>query len=342
MVAAINLLLMRKPPRPGESLRVAVLIPARNEADKIGPLVAALRAQKLPVIVFDDASEDETASIATANGARVIHCETSLPEGWLGKNRACHELAQFALDRPIDWFIFLDADVTPRETFGLAVAGMVDFARQRAAAGSPTVVTGIPRIVSGTGIEPLFMAWVGWLILAFDPFGLVSRTGKGHVRFLNGQFQIWPSEVYRNLMPHEAMRAEVMEDVMIGRLLAKKKVPVEVFQIAEHLEVRMYKTWAETLDGFSKNAYCITGSVAGTIALATLLVGFAAISATSVGGLAFLILSGLTVAMIAQAALWPAFLMPMSLVIGAGVLIRSLIWHRTGRVRWKGRTIAKS
>lgn len=342
MVAAVNLLLMRRPPKPGEASRAAVLIPARNEADKIGPLVATLRAQKLAVIVFDDASEDETAQIAEANGARVIRSATPLPEGWLGKNRACHELAQFSLKRPIDWFLFLDADVTPRETFGVAVAGMINFARQREAAGQPTVVTGIPRIVSGTGIEPLFMAWVGWLILAFDPFGLVSRTRKGHVRFLNGQFQIWPASVYRDLMPHEAMRAEVMEDVMIGRLLAKKKVPVEVFQIADHLDVRMYKTWPETLDGFSKNAYCITGSAAGTIALAILLILLAAISVTSVGGLAFLILSGLTVSMIAQAALWPAFLMPISLIIGAGVLIRSLIWHRTGRVRWKGRTITKS
>ena len=330
---------MRQPPAPGEASRVAVLIPARNEADKIGPLVATLRAQKLPVIVFDDASEDETAAIATANGARVIHSDSPLQEGWLGKNRACHELATFALEKPIDWFIFLDADVMPKEKFGLAVAGMINFSRQRADAGKPTVVTGIPRIVSGSGIEPLFMAWVGWLILAFDPFGLVSRSGKGHVRFLNGQFQIWPAAVYRDLMPHQAMRNEVMEDVMIGRLLAKKKIPVEVFQIADHLDVRMYQTWQETLDGFSKNAYCITGSVAGTIALAAFLVAVAAIAATSVGGLAFLILSGLTVAMIAQAALWPAFLMPISLVIGAGVLTRSLIWHRTGRVRWKGRTI---
>jgi hypothetical protein len=332
-VAAINLLLMRRPAKPTEAVRVVALIPARNEGDKIGALVSALRAQNIPVVVFDDESEDNTASEARDNGAVVMTPSEPLPARWLGKNRGCHELAKHALSRNAEWLMFLDADVIPGEKFAEAVAGMIQFAAPKR-----QVVTAIPKMVPGAGIEPLFMAWIGWIILAFDPFGLVSRSGLGHVRFLNGQFQIWPGDVYARLMPHERMRSEVMEDVMIGRLLAKEKVPVEVFQLADFLSVRMYTNWRETLDGFSKNAFCITNSAVGTVVLAVLLASMAAIGVLSPGGYAFLVLSGLTVALIAQAPLWPAFLMPIALLIGSFTLLRSLVWHRTGRVRWKGRT----
>jgi hypothetical protein len=333
-VAAINLLLMRRPGKPKEPVRVVALIPARNEGDKIGALVKILREQNIPVVVFNDESEDNTAEEARANGAVVMSPREPLPAGWLGKNRACHELARHALSKNADWLMFLDADVTPGERFAEGVAGMIEYA-----APARRVVTGIPKLVPGAGIEPMFMAWVGWIILAFDPFGLVSRTGMGHVRFLNGQFQIWPGDVYARIMPHERMRSEVMEDVMIGRLLAKEKVPVEVFQLADFLSVRMYANWRETLDGFSKNAYCITNSAVGTVLLAVFLTAVAVSSLVIPGCYPFLVLSAITVCLIAQAPIWPAFLMPIGLLIGSFTLIRSLIWHRTGRVRWKGRTV---
>src|SRR5439155_26502525 len=54
--------------------RVCALIAARNEADRIGATVSALRS--LPgvedVVVVDDASTDGTASAALAAGATVI------------------------------------------------------------------------------------------------------------------------------------------------------------------------------------------------------------------------------------------------------------------------------
>jgi hypothetical protein len=333
-VAAINLLLMRRPGKPKEPVRVVALIPARNEGDKIGALVKILREQNISVVVFNDESEDSTAEEARANGAVVMSPREPLPAGWLGKNRACHELARHALSKNADWLMFLDADVTPGERFAEGVAGMIEYA-----APARRVVTGIPKLVPGAGIEPMFMAWVGWIILAFDPFGLVSRIGMGHVRFLNGQFQIWPGDVYARIMPHEQMRSEVMEDVMIGRLLAKEKVPVEVFQLADFLSVRMYANWRETLDGFSKNAYCITNSAIGTVLLAVFLAAVAVSSLVIPGCYPFLVLSAITVCLIAQAPIWPAFLMPIGLLIGSFTLIRSLIWHRTGRVRWKGRTV---
>src|SRR5688572_18684361 len=56
-------------------VRVAAIIPARNEAETIGPVVLAARGARSvgEVIVVDNGSTDDTGAIAAANGARVVH-----------------------------------------------------------------------------------------------------------------------------------------------------------------------------------------------------------------------------------------------------------------------------
>ncbi len=53
--------------------RISVVIPARNEAASIGPVIdRALEAAPLEVIVVDGQSTDGTAAVAEAHGARVV------------------------------------------------------------------------------------------------------------------------------------------------------------------------------------------------------------------------------------------------------------------------------
>ena len=97
---------------------VSVLIPARQEEERIGPTLAALLAQDYPnfeVLVLDDNSTDATYATGVRCGSgdsrlRVMHGKP-LPSGWGGKNWACHQLAQAAR---YDMLIFTDADVTWR------------------------------------------------------------------------------------------------------------------------------------------------------------------------------------------------------------------------------------
>jgi glycosyltransferase involved in cell wall biosynthesis len=51
--------------------RIVGLIPAHNEAARIGPVVTAA-VRHLPVLVVDDGSSDETADVAARAGARVV------------------------------------------------------------------------------------------------------------------------------------------------------------------------------------------------------------------------------------------------------------------------------
>jgi chlorobactene glucosyltransferase len=94
---------------------VSVLVPARNESTRIGACLEALARQDyvaLEVLVVDDCSEDDTASVARSfegrvPGLRVIEGDP-LPPGWIGKPHVCARLAREARG---EWLLFTDADV---------------------------------------------------------------------------------------------------------------------------------------------------------------------------------------------------------------------------------------
>lgn len=334
LVAISNLMLMPRPQKRGRAASLVVLIPARNEAENLPRLLASIPTGTR-VIVVDDASTDGTGEIARAWGATVITTDAPLPEGWTGKNWACHRLAHRALEDCPDaeWLVYLDADT---EFIGDGLAKIASaLAEVRPHVG---VVSGIPHVAPGRGLEPLFSAWVGWIVLATNPFGIVARTGLGHNFFLNGQFQAWRPEVYRATDPHETVRGRIMEDVAMGRKLAMRRVPVQVWNLSQCVTVRMYRTAREAWDGFSKNAYEITNSRAGSVFLAAFLfaVAFGWIASPKLAGPLF-VASGLGVVFTTRAAAWPLVTLPAALLIGAATVIRSLFWRITGKTAWKGR-----
>jgi len=340
LVSTLNLLLMLRPtPRPdGDSF--CVLIPARNEAPNLEDLIPKLQSQaggSPKIYVFDDESEDGTGDVARELGATVIRPSEPLPKGWTGKNRACHELAKVAMeDSDADWYLYMDADVRPEPKFLQAMRGLAKEAGPRVG-----VLTGFPTVVPGRSIEPLFLAWVGWILLATNPFGVVSRTKLGHNGFTNGQIHAWRAEVYARLWPNEQVKGQLMEDVMMGRICAKNKVPVEVANLSCFLKVRMYETWRQTLDGMSKNSFEIAGTYWGSalVALFLILCGLAWLLAGAYIWIALglLLWSAFMTALICRAPVWPTLLTPVACLIGGYTVLRSAWWKRRGLTSWKGR-----
>ena len=148
-----NLSAYQPPPAPtgGASLpRVSVLIPARNEEQTIQAAVAAALASagvELEVVVLDDQSEDETATIVR----RLAECDDrvrlidgpELPDGWCGKQHACWVLAHGA---SYDLLLFQDADVRLAPE---GLARLVDFLNESGA----DLASGIPFQETGTLLE---------------------------------------------------------------------------------------------------------------------------------------------------------------------------------------------
>ncbi|MDB4897755.1 MAG: glycosyltransferase involved in cell wall biosis, partial [Firmicutes bacterium] len=87
-------------------MKVAAVIPAYNEELTIGDVVSTLRQCELidEVLVVSDASEDQTATIASAAGARVLEHESN--QGKAGAMKTGFE----ATDANV--VLFLDADLT--------------------------------------------------------------------------------------------------------------------------------------------------------------------------------------------------------------------------------------
>lgn len=90
---------------PTSSPSLALCIPAYNAAACLPRLLHSARTQTVPfqeIWVYDDASQDDTAAVAAAHGARVIRGEVNRGCSW-GKN----SLAQAS---QCDWIHFHDAD----------------------------------------------------------------------------------------------------------------------------------------------------------------------------------------------------------------------------------------
>lgn len=89
--------------------RVSVILPVRNGADVIGPLLDALAAQRVEggheVILVDDLSRDDTAAVAEAHGARVVRSPV-----WSGAFQARNLGLEIARGEII---AFIDADCRP-------------------------------------------------------------------------------------------------------------------------------------------------------------------------------------------------------------------------------------
>lgn len=103
--------------------RVLAIVPARNEADTIGPVLKSLLEQSYAgeyrVIVVDDHSEDRTVLLADATAQSAGRAATIsiisaaiLPDRWTGKLWAMQQGVEASATFLPDYFWFTDADIT--------------------------------------------------------------------------------------------------------------------------------------------------------------------------------------------------------------------------------------
>ena len=139
-----------------EARRLAVLIPARDEAEALPQLFGALRVPEgSRVVVVDNGSSDETAATARRLGATVV------PEPAAGYGRACTAglRALDELTAPPELVVVLDAD-DPE------AAARVEWLVEPLAAGRADLVLGRRRAGDAAGVWPHAAAGnaaVSWL-----------------------------------------------------------------------------------------------------------------------------------------------------------------------------------
>jgi hopene-associated glycosyltransferase HpnB len=103
-------------------VRIAVIIPARDEADIVGQSIQSLLQQDghnaIHIFLVDDASTDGTANAARAAAVAAEQTQnltvisgSPLPSGWSGKLWAMHQGIEQAAQLAPDFFLFTDADI---------------------------------------------------------------------------------------------------------------------------------------------------------------------------------------------------------------------------------------
>lgn len=86
-------------------MKICVVIPAYNEAQRIGSLVRQIEAFGLDVLIVDDGSTDATSQAASSAGARIIRHEKNR-----GKGAALVTGFQYALETGYEAVITMDGD----------------------------------------------------------------------------------------------------------------------------------------------------------------------------------------------------------------------------------------
>ena len=212
-------------------MSVAVVIPALNEAENIGAVVAGLQAESVDhVIVVDNGSSDETAARASEQGAVVIH------ERVQGYGQACAAGSAEAIRLGAAVVVYIDGDQS-------------------------SLPSEINRL-----LEPIASDDAD-LVLGSRALGTIEPGAMGpHQRFGNWLTAAIMSRLYdvtvTDLGPYRAIRTDLLEALDMTEMTFGW--PTEMMVKSARRGARVIEvpaTWAPRASGDSK----VSGTIKGTI-----------------------------------------------------------------------------
>lgn len=348
------------PPRAETAPAVAVILPARDEAENIAPCVRGLLAQDYPadrctIVVIDDQSSDGTPGIVAAlshdHPRLTLLRSPPLPPGWTGKSHACW-LGVRALEAAPEWLCFIDADMR-------AERGLLTRAVRAAQAERLDLLSLAPRHELVSFAERLVIP-CGLFLLAFlQDLGSLQSSRSRDVS-ATGQFMLIRAATYDDIGGHAAVRGAISEDLELARRCKRSGHRVLIKDGASALSGRMYTGWRTLWPGFAKNVVDMLGGVRATaaVAVSAVVLAWATPIVPALAAIAYVhepgawTLASLACALVASAAaislhvagakhfsipFWYGLLFPLGYTAGALIAADSIRRRRCVGVAWKGR-----
>ncbi|GAB2918732.1 glycosyltransferase family 2 protein [Rhodococcus aerolatus] len=327
---------------PARRGRVSLLVPVRDETDRIADTLGSIAAQDVDeLLLLDDCSTDGTAAAARAllaghPHARVIEGDPQ-PGGWVGKSWACHQLAAAASGGRL---VFVDVDVALAP--GAVTAALAEADRQGA-----DVFSVFPRQVVGSLGEAVLVPFLDEVLLTGLPFallGLDEPAAVRHAAAANGSLVVCDRDAYARLGGHESVRHEIIEDVPLARRTRALGMRLGLALGGDLVSTRMYPGYRAAVTGLARGMVGValgsrTGLVVGLgwhlVAQSAPLVLAARDRRWALPALLSVLCRGLVAHRTRPGREWEGLLGPLAPLAATPVVVGAL---RPGRT-WRGRAL---
>ncbi|MGB6330474.1 MAG: glycosyltransferase family 2 protein [Candidatus Sulfotelmatobacter sp.] len=326
---------------------VSVIVPARNEEASLGACLQSLVVQggvALEIIVVDDHSTDRTREIALSFSNRQVRVIEAGPlsAGWTGKNNAVTAGSRAATG---EWLLFTDADTIHLPA---SLARSLEEAQRQ---GASLLSYSPEQIVKSFWEKAIMPVVFAELAASFRPSQVSDPNSPAAAA--NGQYILITREAYDAVGGHAAVAATLLEDVALARAVKQSGRKIFFRFAADAVQTRMYRSFAQLREGWTKNLALLFPAPTRLAALRTIefvliaASGAIAVSAAlhrswksaAVAGVLGVILYMFFLKRIRRAHFsWDANLLAFfGLPLFSYLLLRSKSAHATGTVAWKGR-----
>ncbi len=335
-----------------ESPFVSIIVPVRNEEDSVKDCVESLRKLEYPkreIIVVDGNSSDRTPEILSHYSDLKVVLEAPLPEGWVGKNWACWTGYKNSSG---ELFLFTDGDTRhSRESLTSTVRYLQE--------NRLDMVTIIPQVVTKGFWERAILPLVFQAIFFFTG-GNRANNPKSSRFMANGQYLLIRRVAYEKIGGHDALRSRIDEDIRIAQAIKRAGLTSRILLGYEFLETRMYRSFREIWEGWSKNFFAGSNYRTGWFLFGALFVFFFLLLPylvftygvylwlsshdTLVLVLGFVMVLALTARVALFNYRWRydarySLAYPLAVAVFLAIMFNSMLGYTTGRgVTWKGRT----
>ncbi|MCT2594585.1 glycosyltransferase [Streptomyces sp. N2-109] len=351
-------------PRRAEPERwpsVAIVVPARDEADVLPLSLPSLLGQKYPgraeVFLIDDGSRDGTGEVARSlaaersGGLPLTVDSPGAPEaGWTGKLWAVrHGIALARARTDAEYLLLTDADIAHgpdslRELVSSARGARLDMVSQMA------------RLSASRGWERLLVPAFVYFFAQLYPFRWVNRPHGRTAAAAGGCVLLRTDAAERARLP-ESIRGAVIDDVTLARAVKRTGSGRIWLGLSGHVtSVRPYGGLGELWRMVARSAYAqlrhhpllLLVTVAGLVlvylvppAAAVAGAAFGTPGTAVAGGLAWAVMTATYVPMTRyyRQPWWLALTLPVTAAFYLLMTVDSAVRHHQGRgAAWKGRT----
>jgi hopene-associated glycosyltransferase HpnB len=244
--------------QPGaETARVAVVVPARNEAESVGKCVASLLSQQprdLHIYVVDDGSTDGTADVARAVAQEARRLDdltvisgSPLPSAWTGKLWAVQQGIERAHDFTPEFILLTDADIAHAPG---SLAQLIALARR----GHYDLASLMVRLsCESTAERWLIPAFVFFFFMLYPPRWIAnprSRTAGAA-----GGCMLVRAEVLERVGGVAAIRSEIIDDCALARLIKHAGGKIWLGLARETASLRPYPTAQDVGEMIARSAF---------------------------------------------------------------------------------------